>query len=127
MRVPLLIGNDGSVIEGQVLLLAAQAIGLPEIPVIHVTDLNPLHERMLSATLSRVGELGRWKKDKQRALLAEIIDTMPSFDLEGLALDMGEIDLILDGTRASYRLRRCNRRRVRQRANERSRCGSSVY
>lgn len=94
--LPLLVGKDGTVLASQLLWLAAVANKVPEVPVVEVRNLSRLEERMLSAALARVGELGKWKLGKQRALLVEIMDELPAFDLENLAFDMGEIDVILE-------------------------------
>lgn len=96
MPLPLLVGKEGTVLAGQLLWLAAVANKAPEVPVVEVRNLSRLEERMLAAALARVGELGKWKQGKQRALLVEIMDELPAFDLENLAFDMGEIDVILE-------------------------------
>ena len=49
--LPLLIGQNGGIIAGQLLWLAAKAKGETHVPVIEVQRLSPLEERMLSAAL----------------------------------------------------------------------------
>ncbi|MBV9843098.1 MAG: DNA modification methylase [Sphingomonadaceae bacterium] len=95
IHLPVLIGRHGTVISGQLIALAAKAVGIPYVPVIDVTNLTPLQERMLSEALSKINSLGKVDRAKQRSLLLEVQEEMPNFDLECLALDASEIDLIL--------------------------------
>ena len=94
--LPLLVGAASTVVHGQLIWLAAKANGIAEVPVVDARNLTPLQERMLGTALGRVGTLGKWKRADQRALFIEVINEMPEFDLESLAFDMGEIDLILE-------------------------------
>ena len=53
---------------------AARAAGLTQIPVIFVEHLSPTEQRLLSITLSRLGETGQRDEEALRIEFAELID-----------------------------------------------------
>lgn len=84
-RVPLLARfSDSTVVDGHLRIKAAIRVGLSELPVINVDDMNPAQIRALRLSINRMSELAEWDEDK---LLRE---------LEAVQME-GEIDLGVDG------------------------------
>lgn len=70
---PVLVGGDGEIVDGQLSVEAAQALGLSRVPVIVVDHLNKVELRALRLALNRIGELGTWDADQLAAEVGELI------------------------------------------------------
>ena len=73
---PVLVGENGDLISGHGRLLAANHLGLGEIPVIVAVGATEADRRALRIACNRLGELSRWDR---KALASEVADLM---DLE---------------------------------------------
>ena len=70
-RVPISIDEAGSIIAGHGRLLAAQKLGLTEVPCIRHKDLTPRQKRALRIADNRIAELAR---TNQENVTAELLD-----------------------------------------------------
>jgi DNA modification methylase len=92
--LPILIDETQRVVGGWALVLAAQRLGLTEIPAITVTDLSELELRTLRLALNRLSEDGAWNKQELAFELKELIDLGFEIDLTGF--EIAEIDLVME-------------------------------
>ena len=90
---PILIGKDRTIVHGHGVVEAARAAGLTRIPVIAVEHLSPAELRLLSITLNRLGETGRWDEEALRTEFAELIDLGEDVVVSGF--EAAEIDFLL--------------------------------
>lgn len=92
---PLLIGPDDVVIAGHGRLLAAQELGLEEVPVIVLGHLTEAQRRALVIADNRIAENAGWDREMLAAELAALQDE--TFDLDLLGFGESEIDELLEG------------------------------
>lgn len=93
--VPILIGKDGVVVDGESRLEAARLVGLSKIPCIRVDYLNDIEQRLLRLAVNRLGEKGSWDVVELEAEFKELIIAEAPIDLSGFGSD--EIDQIIIG------------------------------
>ena len=95
---PILIGDDGVVIAGHGRLLAAQRLGITEVPVVldHLTDAQ---RRALVIADNRIAENAGWDRDLLRAELAALSELQ--FDLDLLGFAEAELTNLLETTFAT--------------------------
>lgn len=95
-NVPLLIGQDNVVIDGEARLAAARQPGLASVPCIRFGHLNASEQRLLRLAVNRLGEKGSWDIAELEAEFKELIIAEAPIELSGFGLD--EIDQILIGS-----------------------------
>jgi len=93
--VPLLIDGQNNVICGHGRLLAAQAEGLTEVPVIVETHLTDTQRRAFIIADNRLAENAGWDLELLSLELGELAEQ--AFDLELLGFDGDELDKLLGG------------------------------
>lgn len=98
IQLPLIVDDTNTVIVGTLFLLAAQKLGLADIPVRRLTHMRPVELRALSVAYARVGELGAWDKEKLGTLMLQFETEMPDFELEDLAFEVPHIDMMIGET-----------------------------
>jgi len=59
-NVPLLVGKDNVVVDGDSRLEAAKLLGLSSVPCIRVDHLDKTEQRLLRLAVNRLGEKGSW-------------------------------------------------------------------
>ncbi|MGL5164867.1 MAG: DNA modification methylase [Afipia sp.] len=95
--VPLLVDQNNKVIGGILYLLAAQYLGLTEVPVVRVTHLSDEQIRTYRIAEQRLQELPRW----DQKVLAEELKFLAAldldFDLDITGFSTTEIDLHIAG------------------------------
>jgi ParB-like nuclease domain len=91
---PVLIGGDGVVIAGHGRLLAAQRLGMAEVPVIVLDHLSEAQRRALVIADNRIAENAGWDENLLRAELAVLRET--DFDLDLLGFAETELGNLLD-------------------------------
>jgi hypothetical protein len=91
----ILIGEDDVIIAGHGRLMAAQQLGLPEVPVIILDHLSEAQRRALVIADNRLAENAGWDHDLLRTELAALRDE--EFDLDLLGFDDAALDEILAG------------------------------
>lgn len=91
-QVPILIDQNDVIIAGHTRKLAAQELGMTQVPCICVSDLSPEQVRAFRLADNKVAEFSSWDPDKLADELAAIMDIdMTVFDFPDMALD--ELDV----------------------------------
>jgi DNA modification methylase len=97
-NVPLLIGQDNMVLDGESRLAAARQLGLPSVPCIRIDHLNATEQRLLRLAVNRLAEKGTWELEELKAEFNELIIEDAPIELSGFGLD--EIDHLVIGDNA---------------------------
>lgn len=93
---PLLIDENNELLAGHGRLLAAQALKLPQVPVIVLRHLSPAQKRAYRIADNKLTENGEWDVDLL-ALELKDLDAMDlDFDLDITGFDTKEIDLLFN-------------------------------
>ena len=92
--IPIVIDNQDRVVAGWALTLAAQRLGLTEVPVVTVTDLSNEELRGLRIALNRLSEDSAWDREELAIELQELVDL--GFEIELTGFETAEIDLIIE-------------------------------
>jgi DNA modification methylase len=91
---PILVDADGGVLAGHARLLAAQELGMTEVPVIQLGHLTEAQKRALVIADNQLAITGAgWDEDTLRLELAALNEE--SFDLSLLGFDQKEVDDLL--------------------------------
>ena len=92
--IPIVTDSQDRVVAGWALMLAAQRLGLTEVPAVTVTELSNEELRGLRIALNRLSEDSAWDKQELSFELKELIDLGFEIDLTGF--ETAEIDLIIE-------------------------------
>src|SRR6516165_8060858 len=95
--VPIIIDCEGRVIAGHGRLLAAEFLGLTQVPTICVEHLNEAQIKAFMIADNRLTENSRWDDRLIAQQLKELSEVELDFDIEVTGFDMGEIDLRIEG------------------------------
>jgi DNA modification methylase len=98
-NVPLLVGKDNVVLDGDARLEAAKLLGLSSVPCIRVDHLDETEQRLLRLAVNRLGEKGSWDIQELEAEFKELIIAGAPIEISGFGSD--EIDQIIIGGDAS--------------------------
>jgi DNA modification methylase len=93
--VPILVGRDNELIDGEVRYEAAKQLGLDLIPCIRIGHLSPGEQRVLRIAVGRLAEKGEWDLDALKIEFEELIIADAPIEIAGFSLP--EIDHILLG------------------------------
>jgi DNA modification methylase len=93
---PILVGNDDVIIAGHGRLLAAQKLGMADVPVIRLEHLSPTQRRALIIADNKIAENAAWDEELLRLELEEL--RAEDFDLDITGFNLDEIDRLLQGT-----------------------------
>lgn len=96
--VPVLVGKDNLVLDGEIRVEAAKLLGLTAVPCILVEHLTDVEQRTLRLAVNRLSEKGRWDLGELRIEFKELILTDAPIEFSGFSLD--EIDQIVLGDEA---------------------------
>ncbi len=96
-NVPLLIGEDNVVVDGDSRLAAAKLLGLSSVPCIRVDHLNGTEQRLLRLAVNRLAEKGIWDVAELKAELDELMIADAPIDISGFGSD--EIDQVVIGAK----------------------------
>ncbi len=91
--VPILIGKDNLILDGEVRLEAARHIGLATVPAIRIDHLSPVEQRLLRLAVNRLSEKGEWDLAELKIEFEELVLTDAPIEISGFGLD--EIDQIV--------------------------------
>ena len=94
-NVPLLIGKDNVVVDGDSRLQAAKLLGLSSVPCIRVDHLDETEQRLLRLAVNRLGEKGFWDVGELEAEFKELIIAEAPIEISGFGSD--EIDQVVIG------------------------------
>lgn len=92
---PILVGGDGVIIAGHGRLLAAQQLGLAEVPVIVLGHLSEVQRRALVIADNKIAENAGWDEELLRSELAAL--QVDGFDLDVVGFSEAELDELLAG------------------------------
>jgi hypothetical protein len=93
--IPLLIGKENVVIDGEARLEAARLLALTSVPCIRIDHLSEDEQRLLRLAANRLGEKGSWDLEELRCEFEELIIAEAPIELSGFGLD--EIDELVIG------------------------------
>ncbi|HEX2367339.1 MAG TPA: ParB/Srx family N-terminal domain-containing protein, partial [Bradyrhizobium sp.] len=91
--MPLLVTEDGEVIAGHGRLLAAQHLGLTEVPVIRLSHLSSEQARAYRVADNQLVLAGEWNEELLAAELHAL--NAAGFDLDLTGFDQEELDRLL--------------------------------
>jgi DNA modification methylase len=94
-NVPLLVGRDNVVVDGETRLEAARLLALPHAPCIRVDHLDENEQRLLRLAVNRLGEKGAWDIAELELEFKELILADAPIELSGFGGD--EVDQVLLG------------------------------
>lgn len=94
---PILIDHEQRVVAGWGLVLAAQRLGINEIPAISISGLSDAELRLLRLALNRIAEDSSWDHEALSLEFAEILEITPNIEVKSSGFEIGEIDCILSG------------------------------
>lgn len=92
---PVLIDQDGQVVDGWARVEAARQAGLVRVPCVVAGHLDPAERRTLRIALNRLGETGHWDLDELRVEVQELIVEDAPVAITGFT-DLEIDQLILD-------------------------------
>ena len=98
--VPVLVDGQGNVLAGLGRILAALQLGWTEVPVISVNHLSENQARAFLIADNRLTENSVWDDRLLAQHLKELSKLELDFSLEVTGIDMGEIDLRIEGLAA---------------------------
>jgi DNA modification methylase len=90
---PILIHDDGTIVEGHGLWEVARKQGVSEVPCIVIDHLDRTEQRALNIALNRTGETGAWDPEALRLEFEEL--TVLGVDLVETGFETAEIDGIM--------------------------------
>jgi hypothetical protein len=94
IQQPIVTNDSNEVIIGQALFLAAQEIGLTEVPVIRLKAIGQLEAQALSVAYARLGEIGK----PDQAKIGEIMlrcEVELGYDISDFGYEVAQVDLLL--------------------------------
>lgn len=95
-NIPLAVDASGKILCGHARYLAAQQLGMSEVPVIRLDHLSETQARAFMLADNKLSEMSDWNKGLLAVQLKELTAVDLTFDIEATGFSVGEIDLILD-------------------------------
>jgi len=96
--VPLLVGRDNEIINGEVSYEAAKQLGLDRLPCVRIGHLSPEEQRVLRLAVNRLAENGEWDLDALKIEFEELIPLDAPIEITGFS--PAEIDHVILGEAA---------------------------
>ena len=96
--VPLLVGRDNELIDGEIRFKAAKQLGLAVIPCVRIGHLSQKEQRLLRLAANRLAEKGQWDVDALKIEFEELIEIGMPIEITGFS--GAEIDHIVLGNGA---------------------------
>ncbi|MDD3814408.1 MAG: DNA modification methylase [Desulfocapsaceae bacterium] len=98
-RVPVLIKNDGSIVDGHLRYKAALAAGLTEIPCMLADDMTDTQIRAFRISVNKVAELAKWDEGLLKIELEALM--LNEYDLSFIGFDEYELDDLMGSEKES--------------------------
>jgi DNA methylase/ParB-like nuclease domain len=98
--IPILVDRNNRIVGGHGRYLAAQSLGLTEVPVIRLEHLTEAQAKALRIADNRLTETSIWDDRLLAESLRELSELDLDFSLEATGFEMGEIDLRIEGLTA---------------------------
>jgi DNA modification methylase len=95
-NVPVIIDAENRIIAGHGRVLAAQKLGLAEVPTVRIEHLTPAEARAFQIADNKLTENAGWNKRLLGEVFQELSVLDLDFDLEITGFSIGEIDLLID-------------------------------
>jgi hypothetical protein len=92
---PILVGKNNLVLDGEIRIEAAKALGLLTVPCIRIDHLTDVEQRTLRLALNRLGEKGQLDLRELKIEFEELILTDAPIEISGFSFD--QIDQIILG------------------------------
>ena len=96
-NVPILIDGDGQILAGHGRYLAAQQLGMVEVPVIQLDHLTPAQAQAFAIADNRLTENATWDDELLSAVFSDLAELDLSFSLDITGFSMAEIDIRIEG------------------------------
>ena len=96
--VPLLVGRDNEIINGEVSYEAAKQLGLDRLPCVRIGHLSKDEQRVLRLAVNRLAEKGKWDLDALKIEFEELILLDAPIEITGFS--PAEIDHVILGEAA---------------------------
>lgn len=93
-RQPIVVDGNGVILAGHTRYLAAQQLGMTEVPVIWQTDITEIQARGYRIADNKVAELSAWDRDALDAEVRELAD-LGDIDIGAVGLADWELERIL--------------------------------
>ncbi|WP_439369394.1 site-specific DNA-methyltransferase [Bradyrhizobium sp. DASA03120] len=93
--LPVVVDTLRQVVAGWALVLAAQLLGLDQVPALTIVDLSQVQLRTLKLTLNRLAEEASWDVQALRLELTELLTLDPHLDLQLTGFSTGELDVAI--------------------------------
>lgn len=91
--VPIIIGEDGTIIDGELRYEAARWLHLEQVPCLAVSHLSPNEMRAFTIAANRIGQCREWDLEVLRDEMVELL--ADDFDIGTLGFEGEEEDIIL--------------------------------
>jgi DNA modification methylase len=101
-NVPVLVDAKRKVIGGHGCTLAAQLIGMTEVPTIRLDHLTEDQRLAFALALNKLAENSTWDAHLLAEQLSALSRVELDFSLEATGFEMGEIDVILEGLEPAH-------------------------
>ncbi len=95
-NIPLAVDASGNILCGHARYLAAQKLGMSEVPVIRLDHLSESQAKAFMLADNKLSEMSDWNKTLLAVQLKELTAVDLTFDIEATGFTVGEIDLIVD-------------------------------
>ena len=95
--VPILVDCHNRILAGHGRYLAAQLLGLAEVPIIRLEQLTEAQAKAFRIADSRLTEMSDWNERLLAETLKELSQTQLDFSIESTGFTIGEIDLRIEG------------------------------
>jgi len=96
---PVLIEQDGTIVDGAAVVAAAKSIGMTQIPTVTLEGLSEAEIRVLRLSLHKIQEMSSWDEDALKVELKYLVEFNPDL-LVFTGFDTAEIDVRLDEPKA---------------------------
>jgi DNA modification methylase len=94
---PILVGQNWLVIAGHGRLLACKALGLTEVPVIHLEHLTEAQRTAFALADNKLTENSCWNERLLGEQLKVLAEAELDFDIEAIGFETAELDLFIEG------------------------------
>ncbi len=84
--VPILIGKDKLILDGEIRFEAAKLLGLSDLPCIRIDHLSDDEQRLLRLAVNRLGEKGQWDLGELRIEMEELILADAPIEISGFSM-----------------------------------------
>jgi DNA modification methylase len=96
-NVPILVDSDLNIVAGHGRALAAQQLGMKEVPTVSLDHLTEAQARAFTIADNRLTEISAWDDKLLAAQLKELSILDLDFSLDATGFEMGEIDFRIEG------------------------------